>query len=480
MVTLDDTALISAQRSLSDIRRRVDAAAAVIAAEIAHRSRRELGYDGLAQRLGARTPELLVQQVTGSSAREAQVLVRVGSFVASADPLSPEDERMSAAQPWLRDVAAAVTAGTLSIDAADTIRAGLGQPNGAGINVEALTIVAAQLLREAGSLTIERLASLARDARVELELAHDTASVRERESQLRERRYLRLSRQSDGMTRLNGLLDPESAAQVTAVFDSVTSPRRGGPRFVDPKAVERSERILRDPRTTEQLALDAFVELLRVAALSSHPVEDRGPGSADTLDSGTNPRGGGTSDRDSNTDPSFRMLGSRAPAVQVLVTEHDLRAGQGLGRIEGQTEPISIETVERIACESGILPILFDTDGHVVNVGRSQRLFTPRQRIGLAARDGGCRFLGCDRPASWTEAHHINEWQRDHGGTDIADGFLLCRHHHMLVHNNGWRVIRRGAEYFIVPPTSIDPQQTPILAPPKSPTARRLLAAVPT
>ncbi len=75
---LSDTALLDAQRVLASVRRRVDAHAAVIAAEIAHRSRRELGYDGLAQRHGARTPEALVQRVTGTSARDARTLVRVG------------------------------------------------------------------------------------------------------------------------------------------------------------------------------------------------------------------------------------------------------------------------------------------------------------------------------------------------------------------------------------------------------------------
>src|SRR3546814_13633326 len=58
------------------------------------------------------------------------------------------------------------------------------------------------------------------------------------------------------------------------------------------------------------------------------------------------------------------------------------------------------------------VPILFDSAGQVVNVGRDQRLFTARQRIALSARDGGCIWPGCDRPPSWCEAHHIDEWQR--------------------------------------------------------------------
>ena len=119
-------------------------------------------------------------------------------------------------------------------------------------------------------------------------------------------------------------------------------------------------------------------------------------------------------------------------------------------------------------CADGFVPILFDKDGQqIMNVGRDERFFTPRQRTGLAARDGGCRFPDCDRPPSWTEAHHINEWDRDHGRTDIADGVLLCRHHHMLVHNNGWQITRTGTEYFVVPPRSLDAEQHPIPAPAK-------------
>src|SRR6185437_7737672 len=102
---------MATQRSLAELRRRVDAWSASVAAEIARRSRRELGDDGLAQRHGARTPELLVQHLTGTSAREAHAMVRVGSLIESASPLT--------------SVGAAVADGTLSLDAADAIRSGL-------------------------------------------------------------------------------------------------------------------------------------------------------------------------------------------------------------------------------------------------------------------------------------------------------------------------------------------------------------------
>lgn len=408
---VSDDVLLATQRSLADVRRQVDAAAASVAAEIAHRSRPELGYDGLAQRLGARTPMLLVQQVTGATARDAGTLVRTGTMLTDTTP-------------WLRCIAAAVKNATLSVDAADAIGTGLGQPSDT-VPVTALTVAAEMLLAQARTLTPERLAARARDARAELELAE----VANREAALHAQRTLTLTRRPDGMTRLTALLAPEDAATVWAAYDSATSPRRGGPRFVDPDEVQRAAAITDDSRTTEQLALDVIVELIRL-----------GTAVAPTA-----------------------LLGKKRPAVTVHVTAADLNAGVGVARFEGQPAPISINTAARMICHVGILPVLFD-GGQVLNLGREQRLFTRRQTLSLAARDGGCIFPDCGRPPSWTEAHHINQWHRDHGRTDIADGVLVCRHHHLLIHNNGWHITRERAQYFFVPPPDLDPQQRPIPA----------------
>ena len=416
---LSDSSLLDAQGALAAERRRVDAQSAVVAAEIAFRSRRELGHEGLAQRLGARTPERLIQRMTGGSARDAQTMVRVGAL------------------PPGSVLGSAVASGALGLDAADAI---------ATVGETASDEVVAGLISEAPSLSVEKLAARAREMRAEL----DEDGVADREQHLRDQRFLRLSAVGDGMTRLSGLLDPESAAVVVAAYDGATSPRRGGPRFVDPEQSARGDDLVRDERTTEQRALDTFVELVRLG-----------------------------------TEADSSVLPAHRPAVRVLVTEKDLARHAGSGRFEGQSVPISIATVERHLCEAGVVPVLFDTDGQAVNVGREQRRFTPRQRVGLAARDGGCLFPLCDRPPSWCEAHHITPWIEG-GRTDLADGVLLCRHHHLMLHNNGWRVERTGAggagaghpgaDYVLIPPRSIDPSRTPIPAFSKSSLARRLRA----
>ncbi len=149
------------------------------------------------------------------------------------------------------------------------------------------------------------------------------------------------------------------------------------------------------------------------------------------------------------------LFGDRRPAVRILVSANDVARGAGAAQLEGSSASVSIDTVERHICATGSVTVVFDSHGQPVNVGRSQRLFTSAQRLALSARDGGCRFAGCDRPPSWSEAHHIVPWSRG-GPTDIANGILLCRHHHLLVHNAGWGITRQGSDYFLVAPDGGD------------------------
>jgi len=297
------------------------------------------------------------------------------------------------------------------------------------------------LVAEAAGLSLEQLAARAREARDTL----DVAGVPEREEERRERRFLTLTRLSDGMTRLAGLLDPESAAIIGGAIDAITSPRRGGPRFVDTTAAPVATADS-DTRTIPQLMVDALVDIVQLATKAD------------------------TSTTNSSKAKNGRLFGQRRIGVRVHIAQRDLATGDGFAHIEGQSAVVSVATAQRIACDTGIIPIAFDTDGHIINVGREQRYHTPRQRIGLAARDGGCRADGCQRPPDFCEAHHIDEWLRDTGETSIRRGILLCRHHHTLIHNNGWRITETGSgDYEMRAPNG---QRRPL--PSKNPIAARL------
>lgn len=429
---MDDTALLQLAEVVSTERRLADVHTSLLAGELARRSAPVLGSAGLAQRSGHRTPEELVKVLTGITGREASTVVRIGRVLEdqapAADPSS--GEFTEPAETWLRPVGHAITAGIIGTATADAIRSGLGHPS-ASVTAADLEQAASTLCSSGSGVDPDRIFRLARHARDLL----DEAGIADREAERRQHRSLRLTKLPDGMTRIVWVLDPESAATVTDLYDRATSPRRGGPRFVDDTAAAHAETIIDDTRTTEQLASDVFVELLR-----------HGADADDT-----------------------HLLGSGAPVITVLVARDPLDTGTdtrtGHGYLRGHHDPASIHTIERLTC-AGTTQQLTTTDGQPLDLGREQRFFTRAQRRALAARDGGCRFPGCGRPPSWTEAHHIRFWARDGGNTDIAEGILLCRYHHLLLHNNHWDIDHNGpGNYRLIPPPGIDPHQHPIPMP---------------
>jgi hypothetical protein len=56
-------------------------------------------------------------------------------------------------------------------------------------------------------------------------------------------------------------------------------------------------------------------------------------------------------------------------------------------------------------------------------------------------RDKGCRAEGCAMPAAMCEAHHLQPWSQG-GRTDLADGVLLCSHHHHVIHDPRYATTR--------------------------------------
>jgi len=88
-----------------------------------------------------------------------------------------------------------------------------------------------------------------------------------------------------------------------------------------------------------------------------------------------------------------------------------------------------------------LLPPPLGAPTELLDLGRATRVITPALRRALALRDGGCAAVGCDRPPPWTDAHHLVHWL--HGGPTSLDNLvLLCRTHHLAVHEHGWRLER--------------------------------------
>ena len=126
--------------------------------------------------------------------------------------------------------------------------------------------------------------------------------------------------------------------------------------------------------------------------------------------------------------------GGLAATLLVTLDHQVLTTGLGAAALVDGTE-VSPGEARRLACGAGIIPAVLGGTSSVLDLGREQRLFSRAQRIALTLRDKRCRAEGCDRPASWCEAHHLTQPWAEGGRTDLADGILLCGHHHRLAHH---------------------------------------------
>lgn len=96
-------------------------------------------------------------------------------------------------------------------------------------------------------------------------------------------------------------------------------------------------------------------------------------------------------------------------------------------------QPMTPACTDSYLCDCIIHTILRDGNGAPLSFGRS-RYTVPRKLFRqVAARDGGCRFPGCDRNIRHCDAHHIRYW-RYLGTTEYDNLVLLCSRHHHVVH----------------------------------------------
>src|SRR6059058_1348632 len=134
--------------------------------------------------------------------------------------------------------------------------------------------------------------------------------------------------------------------------------------------------------------------------------------------------------------------GGRPANIQVTATIETLKGLAGAAGAEMEFSlPISSASLQRMACDCSVTRVLLSQESLVIDIGRSKRVISGAARKALAARDGHCRWPGCERPASWCDGHHVIQWI-DGGSTDLDNLVLLCRRHHRMVHEGGWQLIK--------------------------------------
>ena len=111
---------------------------------------------------------------------------------------------------------------------------------------------------------------------------------------------------------------------------------------------------------------------------------------------------------------------------------------EGVCRVE-HGPGVEVATARRVACDAALVALINSAvPGEQLRLGRKTRKISPALRRALRIRDGGCRFPGCHR-VRHLEAHHVVHWLFG-GRTDLDNLVLLCRAHHMSVHEDGFTV----------------------------------------
>ncbi|MFE7606447.1 DUF222 domain-containing protein [Brachybacterium paraconglomeratum] len=101
--------------------------------------------------------------------------------------------------------------------------------------------------------------------------------------------------------------------------------------------------------------------------------------------------------------------------------------------------PLEPRTAERLACTGKVSLAISDVHGEILHLGRARRLASRAQRRALRLRDGTCVFAGCHQ-SKHLDAHHLTPWSEG-GPTDLDELALLCRRHHVMVHEGGLRLV---------------------------------------
>ena len=134
----------------------------------------------------------------------------------------------------------------------------------------------------------------------------------------------------------------------------------------------------------------------------------------------------------------MRPGGRHRPHISISVTHEQLATGGGGTYLD--TGAVASDAEQRaLLCDAAVHRLLVDGRSAILDYGRATRTVPVDLYNALVVRDQGCRWPGCDRPASWTDAHHVWEWE--HGGPTAIDNLvLLCRRHHRKAHTPGWHV----------------------------------------
>ncbi len=244
------------------------------------------------------------------------------------------------------------------------------------------------------------------------------------------RRHLIIGKQqADGMSKISGLLDPETLATFEAVCTKWAAPGMCNPDDDTPcvGGTPSQAQIENDQRSAAQRNHDALKAMGRSVLASGQLGQHNG-----------------------------------LPAtIIVSTTLQELEAGRGQA-VTATGSLLPMPTVIRLASHAYHYLAIFDKDtGRALHLGRTRRIASADQRIVLLARDRGCTRPGCTVAGANCQVHHaVSDWADD-GQTNVDDLTLACPTDNRDVKPGGWTTRRRNdGRIEWIPPPHLDSGQS--------------------
>ncbi len=269
----------------------------------------------------------------------------------------------------------------------------------AGLTPAETSLVEASLVEKAKRLDPRQLRVVARRAVEEVRSraeadAHEDALLADEESGARAATRLTLHDNDDGTVTGHFTVPGLAGAVLRRVLDAMTAPRRGRLGATDAQAGPQGLR--RDWAHERGLALTDLLEHL----------------------------------------PTDHLHTTVAATVVVTLDLDTLTDRLAAARLDTGGR-ISAGDARRLACNAGLVPAVLGTGSVPLDLGRTARLFSDKQRTALATRHSTCGADGCQRPFAWCELHHLVPWSRG-GRTDLDQAVPLCAFHHQRIHDSAY------------------------------------------
>jgi hypothetical protein len=367
---------------LDQARRLVEAAQVVLLAEAAGR--------GLPAKVGARTAGQWAERVVTGDCTGAHLLARrAGALYSSpaAADLGPTREAMLSGQVSGRQV-------DVLVDTVTKLSAPVCPPG--TVDPDDLVKCQAVLLDAAGEGGITQMRRTA-DVLAALLDPHADERLRKDEGARDLVRGLTIAASSfTGMVHVEGNLTPQCGAALSAAIDSLSAPRPSSDGTSDLRSAAQRRHDGLQRLCEQAVAADGFL-----ATTHGSP---------------------------------YRL--TVTVGQETLAAALAAEPGQSAGLVPALLEPAGVAlsplTLRTLACNAEVQAVLVDGDGNPLDVADTHRLFSPRQRAAVIARDRHCSYPGCTAPPPWCDAHHV-VWASRGGGTTVDNAALLCGYHHRHV-----------------------------------------------